>query len=95
MDQPIKSYSNKEKSTEDIHNNENKKIAYFSMEMGIDSKIPTYSGGLGVLAADTIRSCADLKVPIVAVTLLYKKGYFQQKIDSLGKHIPRTGLEKH
>jgi glycogen phosphorylase len=62
----------------------NRKIAYFSMEIGIDSKIPTYSGGLGVLAADTLRSCADLSVPTVAVTLLYKKGYFRQKIDTQG-----------
>ncbi len=56
------------------------KIAYFSMEIGIDSKIPTYSGGLGILAGDTIKSCADLNVPLVAVTLLYRKGYFYQKI---------------
>ncbi|MBN2224310.1 MAG: alpha-glucan family phosphorylase [Deltaproteobacteria bacterium] len=62
-----------------------RKIAYFSMEIGIDSRIATYSGGLGVLAADTIRSCADLGVPMVAVTLLTKKGYFRQKIDAEGK----------
>lgn len=60
------------------------KIAYFSMEIGIDPSIPTYSGGLGVLAGDTIKSCADLKVPIVAVTLLYEKGYFCQKLDVQG-----------
>lgn len=59
-------------------------IAYFSMEMGIDSRIPTYSGGLGVLAGDTVRACADLKVPIVAVTILYEKGYFLQKLDNQG-----------
>lgn len=61
-----------------------RKIAYFSMEIGIDSRIPTYSGGLGVLAGDTIRSCADLKVPMIAVTLLYAKGYFFQKLDTQG-----------
>lgn len=61
-----------------------RRIAYFSMEIGIDSSIPTYSGGLGVLAADTIKSCADLKVPMVAVSLLYEKGYFLQKLDSQG-----------
>lgn len=55
-------------------------VAYFSMEMGIDPKIPTYAGGLGVLAGDTLRSCADLGVPVVGVTLLYKKGYFKQRI---------------
>ncbi|RLG14611.1 MAG: alpha-glucan family phosphorylase [Candidatus Nanohalarchaeota archaeon] len=59
-------------------------IAYFSMEIGLDSKIPTYSGGLGILAGDTIRSCADLHIPVVATTLLYRKGYFTQKLDSHG-----------
>lgn len=58
-----------------------KKIAYFSMEIGIEPSIPTYSGGLGVLAGDTIRSAADLKVPMVAVTLLHRKGYFYQRLD--------------
>jgi len=55
-------------------------VAYFSMEIGIDERICTYSGGLGVLAGDTIRSAADLKMPMVAVTLLYRKGYFRQKL---------------
>jgi len=59
-------------------------IAYFSMEIGLESDIPTYSGGLGVLAGDTIKSAADLNVPIIAVTLLYRKGYFNQKLDSDG-----------
>jgi glycogen phosphorylase len=61
------------------------KIAYFSMEIGIHNDIPTYSGGLGVLAGDTIRTSADLKLPMVAVTLLTKKGYFMQKLDEKGK----------
>jgi starch phosphorylase len=59
-------------------------IAYFSMEIAVDPRIPTYSGGLGILAGDTLRSCADLKVPVVAVTLLYEKGYFYQKLDEQG-----------
>jgi glycogen phosphorylase len=59
-------------------------VAYFSMEIGIDPSIPTYSGGLGILAGDTIRAAADLKVPMVAVTLLYRKGYFYQKFDESG-----------
>src|SRR3990170_3170197 len=62
-------------------------IAYFSMEIGISSDLPTYSGGLGVLAGDTLKSCADLKIPLVAVTLLSKKGYFRQDIDGDGKQI--------
>lgn len=60
------------------------KIAYFSMEICVDSKIPTYSGGLGVLAGDTIRSSADLGVPLIGITLLYKKGYLRQKLDEQG-----------
>lgn len=60
------------------------KIAYFSMEIGVHNDIPTYSGGLGVLAGDTIRSTADLKLPLVAVTILTKKGYFTQEIDETG-----------
>jgi glycogen phosphorylase len=61
------------------------KIAYFSMEIGIQNDIPTYSGGLGVLAGDTIRTAADLKLPMVAVTLLTKKGYFIQELDDSGR----------
>jgi len=61
-----------------------KLIAYFSMEIALEAGIPTYSGGLGVLAGDTIRSAADLKVPMVAVTLLHRKGYFYQRLDSSG-----------
>ena len=59
-------------------------IAYFSMEIGLDAAMPTYSGGLGVLAGDTVRSAADLRVPMVAVTLLYRKGYFYQRLDPSG-----------
>ena len=59
-------------------------IAYFSMEIGLDPGIPTYSGGLGILAGDTIRSAANLKIPMVTVTLLHRKGYFFQKLDKTG-----------
>ncbi len=62
-----------------------RKIAYFSMEIGLDAGMPTYSGGLGILAGDTIRSGADLKIPMVAVTLLYRKGYFYQRLDEQGR----------
>jgi len=61
------------------------KIAYFSMEIGVQNDIPTYSGGLGVLAGDTIRSGADLKLPMIAVTLISKKGYFRQELDDKGR----------
>jgi len=60
------------------------RIAYFSMEIGLKAEIPTYSGGLGVLAGDTIKSAADLKIPMVAVTLLYRKGYFKQNFSTDG-----------
>jgi starch phosphorylase len=63
------------------------KIAYLSMEIGIDENIPTYSGGLGILAGDTIKSCADLNVPVVGVTLLSLNGYFYQGIDESGNQI--------
>src|ERR1039457_1896875 len=59
-------------------------VAYFSMEIAIDHAMPTYSGGLGMLAGDTLRSAADLGVPLVAFTLLHRKGYFQQHLDSKG-----------
>ena len=62
-------------------------IAYFSMEIGLQAEMPTYSGGLGVLAGDTIRSSADLKIPMVAVSLLYRKGYFYQKLDENGRQV--------
>jgi starch phosphorylase len=65
------------------------KIAYFSMEIGVHNDIPTYSGGLGVLAGDTIRSAADLNLPMVAVTLLSKTGYFTQDIDKTGWQVER------
>jgi starch phosphorylase len=63
------------------------KVAYFSMEIGVDSNVPTYSGGLGVLAGDVIRSSADLRLPLIAVTLLSKKGYLKQKITSDGRQL--------
>src|SRR5512143_2176040 len=59
-------------------------IAYFSMEIGVKNDIPTYSGGLGILAGDTIKSAADLNLPLVAVTLITHKGYFSQEIDANG-----------
>jgi len=60
------------------------RVAYFSMEIALEPDIPTYSGGLGILAGDTLRSAADLGVPLVAVTLAYRKGYFRQILDSAG-----------
>jgi starch phosphorylase len=59
-------------------------VAYFSMEIALEADIPTYSGGLGVLAGDTIRAAADRKVPLLAVTLLHRKGFFYQKLDQSG-----------
>jgi starch phosphorylase len=61
-----------------------RKIAYFSMEIALESAVPTYSGGLGVLAGDTLRSAADLQVPIVAVSLLHRAGHFWQQLDATG-----------
>lgn len=67
--------------------NGERKIAYFSMEIGLDDAMPTYSGGLGILAGDTILSAADFKVPMVAVSLLHRKGYFYQRLTPDGQQI--------
>lgn len=61
-----------------------RRVAYFTMEVALDPSMPTYSGGLGVLAGDTLRSFADLKIPAVGVSLLYWNGYFEQKLDEWG-----------
>jgi starch phosphorylase len=63
------------------------KIAYFSMEIGLSNNIHTYNGGLGILAGDMIRSSADLRVPLVGITLVSKKGHFRQEITSDGKQV--------
>ena len=65
-------------------NNKNDIIAYFSAEYGLDETIPIYSGGLGILSGDHLKSASDLGIPLVAVGLLYKNGYFNQKIDRYG-----------
>ena len=65
------------------------KIAYFSMEIGLRDDIPTFSGGLGVLAGDTVKSAADLNLPFVALTLMSRKGYFKQEIDGMGHQTER------
>ena len=59
-------------------------VAYFSMEIGLDSSMPTYSGGLGILAGDSLRAAADIGIPMVGVTLLHRRGYFRQHLDADG-----------
>jgi glycogen phosphorylase len=59
-------------------------VAYFSMEIAISPAMPTYSGGLGVLAGDTLRAAADMGLRLVAVTLAHRKGYFKQRLDENG-----------
>ncbi|MBC8081423.1 MAG: alpha-glucan family phosphorylase, partial [Gorillibacterium sp.] len=59
-------------------------IAYFSAEFGFHESLPIYSGGLGVLAGDHLKSASDLGLPLLGVGLLYHKGYFRQKLDSVG-----------
>lgn len=75
-------------------------VAYFSMEIAIDPRLPTYSGGLGVLAGDTLRAAADLGLRMVGITLLHRKGYFRQHLDEQGGQSeapndwsPETNLE--
>ena len=60
------------------------RIAYFSMEIALRSEIPTYSGGLGILAGDTVRSSADLSLPMVFLTLASREGYLRQTLDDTG-----------
>lgn len=63
------------------------RIAYFSFEIALRNEIPTYAGGLGVLAGDTLRTAADLELPLVGVTLISRHGYFRQEIDSEGRQV--------
>ena len=64
--------------------NKNDLIAYYSAEYGIDQILPIYSGGLGILSGDHLKSASDMGIPLVAVGLLYKQGFFNQKIDEYG-----------
>ena len=64
--------------------NKNDLIAYFSAEYGLDETLPIYSGGLGILSGDHLKSASDLGIPLVAIGLLYKNGYFHQEIDRHG-----------
>ena len=67
-----------------LNTDESSRIAYFSMEIAVAPDMPTYSGGLGVLAGDTLRSAADMGLPLAAVTLAHRKGYFRQHLDEDG-----------
>ncbi|MEM1581902.1 MAG: alpha-glucan family phosphorylase [Candidatus Bathyarchaeia archaeon] len=68
------------------------KIAYFTMEVALSNNMRTYSGGLGVLAGDVIRSSADLNIPLVAVTLISRKGYFRQELTMDGGQIEHPDI---
>ena len=63
------------------------RVAYFSMEIGLAPEIHTYSGGLGILAGDTLRAAADLGLPMIGVTLLHREGYFRQELDASGRQM--------
>jgi glycogen phosphorylase len=65
-------------------------IAYFSMEVGLNPNMPTYAGGLGILAGDTLRAAADVGLPMVGVSLLHRKGYFRQHLDARGQQTETT-----
>lgn len=67
--------------------NHERPVAYFSTEYGINECLPIYSGGLGVLSGDHLKSASDLNLPLVGVGLLYKNGYFQQQIDDTGRQV--------
>ena len=80
-------YMNSKKTwfSENYPKNKEDLIAYFSAEYGLDETIPIYSGGLGILSGDHLKSASDLGIPLVAVGLLYKNGYFNQKINKEGR----------
>ena len=74
--------------TQKYPENKNDIIAYFSAEYGLDQTLAIYSGGLGILSGDHLKSASDLGIPLVAVGLLYKNGYFNQKINKYGMQYP-------
>ncbi len=67
-----------------MHHPNTSVIAYFSMEIGLEPSVPTYSGGLGVLAGDTLKAAADLGLPVIGITLAHRQGYFHQRLDAAG-----------
>lgn len=83
----FKTYMNQETwyaSLDDSQKTENEKIAYFSFEYGLHESLPNYSGGLGILSGDHLKSASDLGLPFIAVGLLYRKGYFRQYLNADG-----------
>lgn len=68
------------------------RIAYFSMEIVLRNEMPTYAGGLGVLAGDTMRSATDLELPMVAVSLASRAGYFRQQLDAQGYQVEHEAI---
>ena len=78
-------YSPATASSDMADSKELRRVAYFSMEIALEVAIPTYSGGLGILAGDMVRACADLNVPIVGLSILWRKGYFEQSVDESGR----------
>ncbi len=72
-------------SVADISDLSARRIAYFSMEIALSPALPTYSGGLGMLAGDTLRAAADMAAPMVAVSLVHRRGYFRQHLDADGQ----------
>ena len=68
------------------------RAAYFSMEIALEASLPTYSGGLGILGGDTLRSAADMALPMAGITLLHRKGYFEQHLDANGNQTESASL---
>ncbi len=86
MNEPIKSFKSEINSKEVIVD-EQHPIAYFCCEFGIHGSLPIYSGGLGVLAGDHMKSVSDLALPVIGIGLLYRNGYFMQKLDAHAKQV--------
>jgi starch phosphorylase len=85
VEEKFRDYSDRKKWFDYEHPNaSDSTIAYFSLEYGLDTGLPVYSGGLGVLSGDTLKSASDLGLPLVAVGLLYRYGYFRQFLSADG-----------
>lgn len=90
MNELLKSHHEATKGTtwfQQAHAKPTLNVAYFSMEFGLSEALPIYSGGLGILAGDYLKTASDLGVPVVGIGLLYQQGYFRQALDALGSQI--------
>ena len=80
----LHTYLQEEKWYQELNLPQDMQIAYFSMEFGLAEALPVYSGGLGVLAGDHLKSASDMGIPLIGIGLLYRQGYFRQRLNADG-----------